>query len=167
MSSSARILSSHFWMGGQCKHHWHLDLNVSVPLPSVCPLHPSQTLLFLCGPSLKALVVPGLSDTWDHVDQQPAAEEEEKKKKLSWCKHFDPLNKTSHYDLLRHRRQTWINLRLWVLLQAENITATAGKIEILIWVSLEHFVQNAHDFWRNYTLLLCARCLGILSSVKW
>lgn len=53
------------------------------PVSQSTPLHPSQILHpsspspFLCGPSFKTLVVPGLSDPGDHVNQQPAAEEEE------------------------------------------------------------------------------------------
>lgn len=49
------------------------------PRPSPVPPNPPPLLfcdLFLVAPSLKALVVPGLADPWDHVQQQPAAEEQ-------------------------------------------------------------------------------------------
>ncbi|MEQ2271176.1 hypothetical protein XENORESO_001183 [Xenotaenia resolanae] len=38
-----------------------------------CPPRPVSPPCFLCDPSLKALVVPGLSDPGDHVPQQPGA----------------------------------------------------------------------------------------------
>lgn len=70
----------------QCDCLWR-DCRDFNPRPSpvsqsVRPLPSLQTLLFslflfLGGPSLKTLVVPGLTDPWDCVQQQPAVEEEE------------------------------------------------------------------------------------------
>lgn len=87
--SLAWILSPHVWMRQlyRCWNLcWHLQgcletewggggLWAPSPLPSL------QTPLFflvlsISAPSLKALIVPGLTDPWDHVQQEPGTQEQ-------------------------------------------------------------------------------------------